>query len=242
MIRKQLEKNPEDPGMWGYLGDDYYARGNLEEAEKAYKKAIELYPESIPFEDQRARWTFVSILRLFGERQREGEMYDYFFAAKSVFPQEADFDFIVGRYQFQKNNYEQALEHLTTCISLLEETEQEDSGSYAVANIASVYEALAFSCYYLGEIKAAIRFASVLLSADHESVPGISVFMLCFRDLEGDEKENAAYCLLALRKFEDLKRPEDAAHMLLAAKRTGYTRMQELLEQKIPANVRKTVF
>lgn len=239
LIKSRLEENPDDPNMWGYLGDDLYARDEVEEAEAAYKKAIELYPEDIPQHSQRAKWTFTSILRILCDLSKESELCPYYHAAKNAFPWEADFDFILGRYCFLRSNYEQAVDYLTTCIDLLETDTQFDSGNYAAANLSSIYEALAFSYYYTEDSKAAIRYASIILNANHESIPGISVFMMCFKKLDGDRDENAAYCLQALGKFEDLNYLEDAVHMSLAAKRTAYAEMQTLLEQKIPESVKE---
>nr|WP_051527278.1 glycosyltransferase family 2 protein [[Eubacterium] cellulosolvens] len=239
LIKSRLDENPDDPNMWGYLGDDLFGRKKIEEAEAAYKKAIELYPEEIPAYSQRAKWTFTSILRVLCELSKEDELYDYYHAAKSVFPGEADFDFIVGRYCFFCSNYEQAVDHLTACIALLEADTHYDSGNYAAANLSSIYEALSFSYYYTEDSKEAIRYASVILNTNHDSIPGISVFMMCFKKLDGDREENAAYCLHALSKFENLSVLEDAVHMSLAAKRTAYAEMQKLLDEKIPEEIKE---
>ena len=45
MIQEELKKNPKDYRMLGYLGKEYALIGENEQAEQAFREAIQYIPE-----------------------------------------------------------------------------------------------------------------------------------------------------------------------------------------------------
>ena len=64
LIQKELEEHSDDYEMLGYLGDEYYAAGDLAGAEDSYRESITHMPAVLDERDQRSAATFLYLLQI----------------------------------------------------------------------------------------------------------------------------------------------------------------------------------
>lgn len=124
LIQAELADHPDDYEMWGYLGQEYEIRDEWEEAVKAFRKAMDLMPEiekgsyDVP--------TSLAALRLLEsvihcKDATEEEINRTYEEVIAVWPEEADYDYTMGKYYALKGNFPAAEKHLVRAVQLLEQ-------------------------------------------------------------------------------------------------------------------------
>ncbi|MDT3844595.1 MAG: glycosyltransferase [Bacillota bacterium] len=239
IIKKTLEKDPDNADMYGYLGDELMIRGKKEEASDAYRKSIELYGEPVPFGD-RPIWTLETLIgNLIDKRDYEEAEKYYHFAVKNC-PRDADFDYLFGKDYFRKCEFDKAIPYLERVLNLLN-GDQNATGRDAISHLELVYEMLSFSCFKAeGRMKDAVRYASILLHANKKKDNVLSTFLMAFSMLDGDRSANADVAMQGVQKIYDLNDVNDCVIVCKAAVRAEYKEFIALLDRVIsPENMRR---
>lgn len=161
LILKELEEHPQDYEMMGYLGDDYFSTGEKEEARKWYLRATEHMPDQIKSYDQRSAVTFTSLMTLLSEQENAswdevGKVYDQ---AVRLMPQEADIDYMAGRFFAAQNQAEKAIVYLEAAIEKLNTYGCYNKALILAADLLNAYEVLVKCCYEAGEKQKCLSYA-----------------------------------------------------------------------------------
>ena len=153
LILKELEGNPADYEMMGYMGDDYQSDGDTKEAMLWFRRSIEHMPLKLKDYDQRSAVTFTSLLMILaeGENTSEEEMKQVYEKAVSLLPQEADFDYVMGQFYAAKGQAPQAIFHLETAIEKLNTYGCNNKALHTAANLLAVYDLLTRCCHETGQ-------------------------------------------------------------------------------------------
>ncbi len=228
LIKQEIEDHPDDYEMWGYLGQEYEIREEWEEGEKAFRKVMELMPDSekgsydVP--------TSLAALRLLEciihqETVDDNAVQEVYQMITSVWPEEADYDYTLGKYYAINDDFERGEKHLTRALELLERYGNTSKAMMLCGEILRAYELLAICCYNNRHFSECVRYATLLLREDPQLMSTAMVLLRAFRDDEGTAakgEQGIREVLAFLENFYDLHSLKDRMFVLGAAQAAQY--------------------
>ncbi len=166
LLLAELEENPDDYEIMGYMGDDFLADGEKETAEAWYRRSIQNLPSLIEDYDQRTAVTFTEFLRLLMEKEELTgdevcfkEITKTYAKAVLLLPKEPDFDYLLGRFYAVKNETAKAQEHLEKALDKLNTYGCYNKAMLLAVNVLDAYELLVHCCYKSGQLEKCISYA-----------------------------------------------------------------------------------
>jgi tetratricopeptide (TPR) repeat protein len=233
LIQKELDNNPEDDEMLGYLGDEYYVRGDLAKAESLYKSSIACMKTPVPDTDQRAALTYAYLLEILEKKQgAENELYEYYDRAVSTFPTEPDFDYILGTYLEYTGDYERAVEMYERAIAKIDATGTAVHGICTVAALPQIYEEIAFCCSKSGDYPTGERAARQLLSNQKNHYKALVACMVCQKGLCEDGGRTAEACAKIFDIYYERRSLRDQMLLYRASCDAGFEQLRLLLRER----------
>lgn len=184
LILAELEDHPEDYEMMGYLGDDFLSDGEKEAAETWYRRSIQHMPSVIVDYDQRSAVTFTEFLCLLMEKEEllgDGmyleEIQKTYRKAIGLLPEEADFDYVLGRFYAVKHEMKQAQKHLEMALDKLNTYGCYNKALRLSGNLFDAYEVLVRCCYELNDQQKCISYAVNYLKYNPYGVEVLFLFL-----------------------------------------------------------------
>ncbi len=222
LIRKELEKNPDDYTMMGYLGDACYLNDQCyEEAEKWYRKAIEKMPDVLDEYDSRSATTFWKLLSILSDKKDDEAMMEVHEKAVRKLPKDADFDFIVGRHFARYKDYEKGAIYLEQALHKLEEYGMVNRGILISGKMPETWELLALCHYKNGNLGRCVERCVNLLSSDPYVKSVLTLLLFAFDRADMDAQQ----MLELLKKFYHLEERKDRVYVLYIATHMGCSRL-----------------
>lgn len=183
MILRELEERPDDFCMWAYLGQEYMDRENLDEAEAALRKALSLMPP-----EWRGRYDMIMSLsaeRLLNiliskPKSEESEIMECYGQAIEMWPEEADFDYLLVSYFVAKEDWAAAEFHMRRSLEILEQHGTMGKSMIVAANMQGAYELLAVCCFNNGKLDECIRYTTILLKQNAYLMSTLVVMLKAF--------------------------------------------------------------
>ncbi len=163
LILAELEERPDDYEMLGYLGNEYESLQEWDEAEKVYGKAVARIPEKLRgVYDLSTSGIVFRLLELLALRQGEEllKVYDF---AKTGWPEEGDFDYILGRYYANRGDFRSGEKYIRQALATLECYGTALRSSLVSTRIMEIYELLAMCCFNNGDLAECVRLTTALL-------------------------------------------------------------------------------
>lgn len=226
LIQKELAQNPGDYEMLGYLGDDYYMRGDLEKAEMFYKKSIACMKMPLQGNTQHAIQIFNHLLEILKEKDHaEDEMYEYYLKAQENFPMETAFDYTVAAYMEYIGNFEKAAEmyeHALIKICASDTSSRERS----FENMQQLYEKIALCCSKSGDYPTGERAARQVLSAQKDHYMTLVACMVCQEGLCRCSARTPAECAKVLDLYYERNSLHDQILLYRAACDANFEEMR----------------
>ncbi len=229
MILKEIEDYPNAYDMYIHLGNEYFGRENYEQAKKAYDEYINHLPQDILGTDADAANAFLHrfycLLKLNKDIKTIVDTYnDSIVRVK----ENADIPYIMGQCLYDAKLYGECVQCLREALRRLETFGTLNRSQIAMQNINLIYEMLADSCLKIKDVKAAVKYASTLLSANKYSVKGLLVILRAFK---GDDNnhvpiEDVIRFLSKIYIFSDMK---DIELLKSSAQAIGYNSFLEKL-------------
>lgn len=222
LILQELQDNSSDYEMMGYMGDEYFNENQMEEAEQWYRRAIMHMPPELASYDQRSAVTFTRLLLLLLEKdgaswETAREVYRQ---AVRLLPEEADFDYVVGRFFVYKEMHIEALEYLEKSLEKLNSYGCYNKALLLAANLLEVYGWLVRCCYSIGKLKNCVSYAITYLKYNKY---GMDVLSYLLKTLLSDSRNLEIYenqdVLEVLLKIYDIKELKDRLFILKTAER-----------------------
>ncbi|MCI9135695.1 MAG: glycosyltransferase [Lachnospiraceae bacterium] len=168
LIQAELNEKPDDYEMMGYMGDEYFGDGEKEEAARWYTKAIHHMPDKLPEYDQRSAVTFTNLLGILAEEEQPSphKIQQVYEQAAAHLPQEADFDYTVGRFFATQGQAEQAAAYLETALHKLNTYGCNNRALHLAAELLQAYDLLVRCCYEAGQAEKCMNYGVVYLQYD----------------------------------------------------------------------------
>lgn len=237
LIQEELADHPDDYEMWGYLGQEYEIRDQWEDAVRAFRKALDLMPEiekgsyDVP--------TSLAALRLLESvihcpGAAEEEIVKVYEEITAVWPEEADYDYTIGKYYALKGRYPEAEKHLARALELLEQYGNMAKSMMLSGEIRRAYELLSVCCYNNENLAGCVRYATLLLKEDPHLMSTLTVL---FRAFHGDVEtvsrgeEGLLEIVEFLGNFYDLSSLKERLFILRAAMGAGYPELVIVLRR-----------
>jgi tetratricopeptide (TPR) repeat protein len=234
MILKELQENPADHEMMGYMGDECFCDGDRGEAEHWYRQSVEFMPAQIGENDQRSAVTYTRLLMILTEKERSsweeaGQIYE---KAVKHLPKEADFDYIAGRFFAATGQAEQAVFHLELALEKMNTYGCSNRALILAGNLLDAYELLVRCCYEAGEKQKCVSYGAVYLQYDKYSMSVLSRLLMMLAMTE-DERDGAGQqiaedqgrinqtVLEFFSKYYDFSDLKDRLFLVTTAKRAG---------------------
>lgn len=195
IILKELEKRPDNYQMLGYLGDDYMAANQLDEAQEAFEKAIALMPDTVEYIDPiRTAMTFTKLMEILYARRNTPEDVFMGFYEKAIrrLPEEADFDYYAGKYYASLKKFPEAEKYLKRALDQLEKYGTAFKSMFLSGDIKEAYEMLAACCFNNHNLAECINYSVILLKADRYLANTIFLLLASFLLDEASGREGAA--------------------------------------------------
>ena len=176
LILEELKENPKDYEMMGYMGDECLGDGDQEEAREWYERSIEHMPPQLPDNDQRSAVTFTRLLMLLTEEPDTvwKNIEGIYCQAVTLLPEEADFDYMAGRFFAGRDQAEQAIFHLETAIGKLEKFGCNNKALYLAGDLLEVYDLLTRCCFEAGKVQECMSYGVTCLKYDKYTMSVLS--------------------------------------------------------------------
>ncbi len=222
LIMKELEENPANYEMMGYMGDECLSQGEREEAKMWYDRAVEAMPKELKAYDQRSAVTFTKLLSLItgqeGNHWREAE--SVYRKAVSLLPEEADFDYIAGRYFAYQGQAKQAAFHLEAALGKLNTYGCYNKALLTGAYVSEVYDLLTRCCYESEEFEKCITYGVAYLKFQKFGMGVLSRVLKVLLPNKGDGEEAYQAVRELLSKLYDFQNLKDRLFVVKAAERS----------------------
>lgn len=196
LILLELEEHPEDWEMLGYLGDEYYSRGDLDQAEKAFRDSIARIPEDADtvYDPIRIEMDFVKLLELlYSKRNVEEPVFlEVYEQAVKWLPEDGDTDYLAGKYYVERGDCKKGETYLKKALEKLEKYGTSSKAMLLAGSVQSAYELLAGCCYNNGKLGDCISNTIILLKMDRYLMGPLFLMLSAFRQDEANGREGAA--------------------------------------------------
>ncbi len=229
LIQEELKDNPDNYEMWGYLGQEHVSAGQWAEAEEAFWKAVHLMPDKIKgIYDANASLILLRLIEVLINREEPSEetlMKAYELAVEG-WPQEADYDYYLGKYFAGKGNWQKGETHLRQALTLLETYSNTGKSMVLSGEIQRAYELLAVCCYNNGKYGDCVQLTTALLKGNPYLMSTAMVLLMAFSkdpeiSMKGEEGARAVAEFLG-GNFYDFNSLKDRLFVLRAAMSAGY--------------------
>ena len=180
MILKELAECPNDYEMYAYLGNEYARMEELQKAEEAYRKAILLMPENNKgVYGVTSSEIFQRLLRVltFMSEKSVTELQEVYIKAKKYWPEDGDYDYIIGQYYVIHENYLAGEQHLKQALELLKKYGYTSKSTLLSGNILKAYEMLAICYFNNGNLEECVKSTAMMLKQDSYLMSALVVML-----------------------------------------------------------------
>lgn len=221
LILKELESNPHDFEMMGYMGDECLDSGEKDAAEEWYGRAIEHMPEQIDGSDQRSAVTFTRMLILLTEKEPVSlELVENIYGqGTEKLPWEADLDYVMGHFYAVQGQMKEAVVYLENALHKLNLYKCNNKALLLAANLPEAYELLTGCCCESGDLEKGITYGVAYLKYNKYGMGVLERILKVLLAEEGDGIYEAV--LNFLSQLYDWMVLKDKLFLLKAVQRSG---------------------
>lgn len=237
MILAELLDHPEDYEMHGYLGNEYARMGELSQAEASYEKAISLMPEEkkgVYGVTSSEIWQrLLHVMTMIPEKETS-ELLKVYQQAREGWPEDGDYDYILGQYYASHGDYQTGAQHLRQALALLEQYGYTAKSAILSGQILKAYEMLAMCCFNMGDLEECVKITAMMLK-ENPYLMSVLVVMLSALAKDpgtggrGQVGATEAAAFLG-NNFYQLQSLKDRLFILQAAMGAGYQELVEVLK------------
>lgn len=237
MLLKELETNPEDPEILGYLADEY-ATDNRQKALPIYRKAISYLPKKIDIRDWRTATTFTKFIVLLSLENLSSEIIEVCDMAEKKMPHVADFPYYAGLYFYNRKEYDSALPYYERA---LQKYDKKNSSEFLSTKILLAYSQYGHILLETNALQGAVAIESNVLKADKKEFLALTVLLKAFNNSDVSAKK----VLDHLSKTYDLSQSIDKILIYKASTESGFSGLKDLMfdmmDEKEKAVIKKIV-
>lgn len=232
LIQKELEEHPNDHEMLGYLGDEWYAAGDLTAAENAYRKSVFHMPAVLDERDQRSAATFLYLLQIMEQKHCSlRELRDVHAKAVALLTREADFDYLMGMILYGRRDYAGGAAYLEQSLSKLEQYGSYNRAMMLMGHLREVYETLAFCFFETGERERAVKYSTIVLKSEPYSMQAVVLLLKGLHESKNHPAVSAENAVEFLRKLYDLNSLKDRLFLLKGSEKAAWKELESFIER-----------
>ena len=232
LIQKELEEHSDDYEMLGYLGDEYYAAGDLAGAEDSYRESITHMPAVLDERDQRSAATFLYLLQIMEQNHcSRDQMQAVHAKAVSLLPKEADFDYLMGMTLSGQRDYAGGAACLEKALFKLERYGSYNRAMLLLAHLRETYETLARCFLETGEHERAVKSSIAVLQSEPYSMQALVLLLRGFHESVNHSAVTAGDTVEFLKKLYDLVSLKDRLFLLKASVGAEWRELESLIER-----------
>ncbi len=236
LIQRELADHPDDYKMWGYLGNEYEAFQDWDQAEISYQKAIDEMPkEARGVYDVTTSQVYFRLIELLLARPpiKEEEVLEYYRQASEGWPEEGDYDYLLGSHYVSHGNYQKGQSYLLQALNKLEQYGSSLKSGLLSASISQVYEMMAACCYHNGNPQECVHISTTLLKENPYQENTITILISAFRDdmEKAGKGRNGALEVAAFlgKSFYNLRDFKDKMWLMKAAEKANYPELVQVI-------------
>ena len=238
LLQMELKDHPDDYELHGLLANEYLAMDDMEQAEQSYRRSVALMPEEMyGVYDMTTSGTWYRLLELLMACERAGdeELLKIYSQAVQNWPEEADYDYLMGKYYVSRKDYRSAEAHLSRALELLEKYGKAAKSAFLSANLMKTYELLAICCFNNNNLAACVQITTMLLREDPYLMSTLVVMLSAFlRDPGTGGKGRAGAQDVAVflgGNFYQFQSLRDRLFVLKAAIGAGYQELVKVMKE-----------
>lgn len=236
LIKKELEEYPDDYKMLSFLGDSYFQQKNDTEAVYWYEKAAAAMPHDRQTYHIQDAMIFKHLVLLYIKLSDETAVLDSYAKAIKYFPEDADYDYLVGQNHVEHKRFQEGEYHLQKALVLLDQYGSDGCSSLLAHNLIEAWELLILCYYENNNLNLCVTYAVTILKANPYRLKALKYLLLAFlkeKQISQAMKNqpNSSSVLQVqtfLSNFYDFHKEEDISFLSMVAKEAGY---QGLLEK-----------
>ena len=236
LILKELEDHPGDCEMMGYLGDEYYAAGDLDKAESWYRESIASMPSVLDERDQRSAATFTYLLQIMEENGNGiDEMKLIYGKAAGLLPKEADFDYLIGTYLAADRDYAEGVLYLERALDKLQRYGSNNRAMLIGSHLRETYENLALCCRKTGKDERAVSLCIAVLKSAPYSMEALYLLLEAFRGNGLRPSVAPEKAMGILEQLYSLHSMKDRLFVLKACSKLGWPELEVYIKRRFTA-------
>lgn len=232
ILETQIEEDPEDYDGWSYYGDSLLANGQHNEAEIAYRKALE--HEDRLQTDARRNTSYCNLIRIIlrrNESDAETQIRNLYSEFNKGSVQCPDMEYWIGVFMYKNEKYPEAVYWFELALQKLEGFRGRDV-LFINGNLEMVYESLAEACHKCSDVPKAVRYITLLLRKNRFHDNALKSLLGFFEEDPGTTANQVYQFLEKIYSFQELK---EKLFVLKHAKLSGYTELEEILMDTMSA-------
>lgn len=217
ILRKEVEKDPENYEAWAYLGDSLMANRQLKEAEEVYNLVVDhMGPELI---QERRDFVFCNLLKIkYNLRvMDENDILTTYYKSVEDGCLAPDAEYWVGRWMLDRGKLESGIKYLELALSRLEQYKRDGNLDMA-GSLPYIYSRLFDAYRVFNRAQEAVRYGTLYLRMEPYGENVLMQMIQLFKsDAEGEEIAEAI--LNFLSKIYDLSRAKDKLFLIRVSRK-----------------------
>ncbi len=238
MIRAELAEHPDNYEMWAYLGNEYTASKEWDNAEDAYRKAVLHMPEEMKgnYSVTTSETHFRLLERIAShEVVNKAELLQAYQKAAEGWPEEGDYDYLMSRFYMGNHCYQEGEKFIRLGLEKLEKYGSTFKSGTLSARITEAYEMLAICCYHNGKPQECVQAATAVLKENPYMANTVMILVSAFRDdmrKAGKGWDGAVQVASFLeRSFYHFDSIKDKALILKVAETVDYPELAQVMRE-----------
>ncbi len=227
ILKKEVNKDPENYEAWAYLGDSLLANKQMKEAEEAYNLVVEHMSSDLI--QERRDFVFCNLIKIkyYSNAEDEREILEAYNKSVEFLCLAPDAEYWMGCWMLDRGKLQQGIEYMELALSRLE-SYKNDGNLDMAGSLPNIYGRLFEAHRSLNHAQEAVKYGTLYLRMEPY---GEDVLMEMIRLFIGGTKgeEIATAILSFLSKLYDLSRAKDKLFLIRISRKL----MFEELENKV---------
>lgn len=227
ILKKEVNKDPENYEAWAYLGDSLLANKQMKEAEEAYNLVVEHMSSDLI--QERRDFVFCNLIKIkyYSNIEDEREILEAYNKSVEFLCLAPDAEYWMGCWMLDRGKLQQGIEYMELALSRLE-SYKNDGNLDMAGSLPNIYGRLFEAHRSLNHAQEAVKYGTLYLRMEPY---GEDVLMEMIRLFIGGTKgeEIATAILSFLSKLYDLSRAKDKLFLIRISRKL----MFEELENKV---------
>ena len=242
MLKKELEREPQNIDTLAYLGDSYLTKSQPDEAKRYFHQAVSAGLENGETERHTLLRSIVMLLVLYARKYNpddEKTVRELYRNYQDMHSEHPDGECYFGFWLYQKKNYAEAEERLKTALEKVGRYKAQFS-VYMSSDLKLVYAQLADCSRHLDKKDEAVRYSVMALGVDKYYTYPLIMLLNLLKGEQG-EAENASGTWDILSQLYNVSSLKDQMTILKGAKLTAFPALEKRVFDAMPEGQRKAV-